>query len=104
MFKMTGVKLEKVSDIDQDVFIEKGLREEISYIAKRYAKANSKFMNDYDSKKTSTFITYLDMNSFYGWVMSKYLPYGGFKLLKNVDKFHVMSISKKKFYSMFCRS
>ena len=51
MLKMTGVKLEKVSDIDKDVFIEKRLRGEISYIAKRYAKANSKYMNDYDSKK-----------------------------------------------------
>ena len=44
------------------------------------------------------------MNSFYGWIMSKYLPYGRFKLLKNVDEFHVISTSKKKFYSMFCRS
>ena len=51
MLKMTGVKLEKVSDIDKDVLIEKRLRGEISYIAKRYAKANSKYMNDYDSKK-----------------------------------------------------
>ena len=27
--------------------------------------------------------------------MSEYLLYGGFKWLKNVDKFHVISISKK---------
>ena len=62
MLKMTGVKLEKISDIDKYLFIEKGLRGGISYIAKRYAKANKKYMNDYDSKKPSTFITYLDMN------------------------------------------
>ena len=35
------------------------------------------------------------MNSLYGWAMSEYLPYGGFKLLKNVDGFEVNSISKK---------
>ena len=35
---MTGVKLEKRSDIDKYLFIEKGLRGGISYIAKRYAK------------------------------------------------------------------
>ena len=52
-------------------------------------------MNDYDPKKPSTFISYLDMNSLYGWAMSKYLPYEGFKWLKNVDKFDVMSITEK---------
>ena len=35
------------------------------------------------------------MNNFYGWGLSDYLPYGGFKWLKNVDKFDVMSINKK---------
>ena len=67
MLKMTDIKLEKISDIDKYLFIEKGLRGGISYIAKRYAKANNKYMNDYDSKKQSTFISYLDMNNFYGW-------------------------------------
>ena len=33
-------------------FIEKGLRGETSYIAKRYAKANNKNMKDYEPKKT----------------------------------------------------
>ena len=79
MLNMTGVKLEKISDMDKYLFIEKGLRGGISYIAKRYAKANNKYMNDYKPKKPSTFITYLDMNNLYGWAMSKYLPYGGFK-------------------------
>ena len=77
------------------MFIEKGLRGGISYIAKRYAKANNKYMNDYDPKKESTFITYLDMNNLYIWAMSEYLPYGGFKWLKNTDKFDKMSISEK---------
>ena len=64
MLKMTGAKFEKVSDIDMYLFIKKGLRGGISYISKRYAKANNKYMNDYDSKTTSKFITYL------GWVSS----------------------------------
>ena len=46
-------------------------------------------------KKLSTFITYLDMNNLYGWTMSEYLPYGGSKQLKNIDKFEIMSISDK---------
>ena len=92
---MTGIELEKISDLDKYLFIKKGLRGGISYIAKRYAKANNKFLNDYDPKKPSTFISYLDMNSLYGWAMSEYLPYGGFKWLKNSDKFDIMSINDK---------
>ena len=34
------------------------------------------------------------MNNLYGWAMS-YLPYGGFKWLKNVDNFDVNSVSGK---------
>ena len=95
MLKMTGIKLEKISDIDKYLFIEKGLRGGISYIAKRYAKANNKYTKNYDPKKPSTFITYLDMNNLYDWAMCEYLPYGKFKWLKNVDKFDVNLISKK---------
>ena len=63
MLKMTEMELEKISDIDQYLFIEKGLRGGISYIAKRHSKANNKYCPDYDPKKPSTFISYLDMNN-----------------------------------------
>ena len=92
---MTAVRLEKIVDIDMYLFIEKGLRGGISYIVKRYSKANNKYMKNYDPKKPSKFITYLDMNNLYGWAMSGYLPYGRFKWLKNVDNFDVNSISEK---------
>ena len=49
-------------------------------------------MNDYDPEKQSTFISYLDMNNLHGWAMSEYLPYDGFKWLKNINEFDVMSI------------
>ena len=35
------------------------------------------------------------MNDLCGWAMSRYLPYGGFKLLKNFDGFDVNSINEK---------
>ena len=82
MLKMTGAELEKISDIDMYLLIEKRLRGGISYIAKRYAKENNKYLRDYDSNKPSTFITYLDKKNLYGWAMSKYLPYNEFEWFK----------------------
>ena len=98
MLKMASIKLEKISDIDfryKYLFIEKGQRGGVSYIAKRYAEANNKYMNDYDPEKPSTFITYLDKNNLYGWSVSEYLPYGEFEWLENVDEFDVNSINEK---------
>ena len=79
MLKMNDVKFEKKSDIGKYLFIEKGLKGGVSYIAKRYAKENNIYMNDYHPKKPSTFISYFDMNNLCGWTMSEYLPYEAFK-------------------------
>ena len=95
MLKMTSVRLEKIVAIDMYLFIEKRLRGGISYIAKRYAKANNKYMKNYDPTKPSIYISYLDMNNLYSWEMSGYLPYGEFKWLKNADNFDVNSVSEK---------
>ena len=95
MLEMTGMRLKKIVEIDMYLFIEKGLREGIPYIAERYSKSNNKYMKNCNPKKPWKFITYLDMNNLYGWAMSGYLPYGGFKWLKNVDNFDVNSCSEK---------
>ena len=44
MLKMTRIELELISDLDMYLFIEKGMRGDISYIAKRFSKANNKYM------------------------------------------------------------
>ena len=63
MLKMTGIKLDLISDIDMHLFIEKGMTGGISYIAKRYSKANNKHMKCYDSSEESKYITHLDANN-----------------------------------------
>ena len=68
--KKTKIELEKISDIGKYLFIEKGTKGGVSYFAKRYAKANNKYMNDYDPKKFTTFISYLHINNLYGWAIS----------------------------------
>ena len=85
MLKMTGVRLEKIVNTDIYLFIEKGLRGKFLTLL----RANNKYMKNYDHKNPSKYISYLDMNNLYGWAMSSYLPYGGFKWLKNVDGFDV---------------
>ena len=87
MLKMTKTKLELMSDVDMFLFIEKGMRGGISYIANRYGKANNKYMKNYNPEEASKYIMYLDANNLYGWAMSQYLPTGGFKWLteKEVD-------------------
>ena len=83
IFKMTGAKLKKKnSDIKTRIFIEKGLTDGVPYITKRYSEANNKYMKDYDFKKPSEFITYLDMNNLYSLAMSGHLAYGEFKWIK----------------------
>ena len=43
------------------------------------------------------------MNNLYVWAMSEYRPYEGFKWLKKVDKFDVMSISEKSLIGYFLK-
>ena len=52
-------------------------------------------MKNYYPTKPLKYISYLEMDNLYGWAMTRYLPYGGFKWLKNVDEFDVNSISEK---------
>jgi hypothetical protein len=77
--KLTGVSLELPKDIDMILMIKAGTRGGISSIMHRYAKANNKYMSDYDAKVASTFIKYLDANNLYGWAMCLPLPTGNFK-------------------------
>ena len=67
MLKMTGIKLDLISDIYMPLFTEKGMRGGISYIAKVHSKANNKYMKRYDSSEESKFIMYLDANNLYAW-------------------------------------
>ena len=85
MLKMTGIELELISDIDMHLFINKGLRGGISYIAKKHSKANNGYTECYDSSKESKFITYLDVNNLYDWAMFQYLTYGGFEWLSKKE-------------------
>ena len=56
MLKINKIEVEKISDPDIHLFIEKGMGVGISYINKRYSKANNKYFSDYDKNKPKNYI------------------------------------------------
>ena len=67
--------------------VEKGIRGGMCHAIHKCAKANNKYMKNYDEKEESSSIQYLDANNLYGWAMSQRLPVSGFKWKKNKSKF-----------------
>ena len=86
--KQTEVKLELLTDYDVILMIEKGIRGVICQAKHRYAKANNKYMKNYDKNIESPYIEYLDANNLYGWVMSQKLPTNDFKWVEDLSQFN----------------
>ena len=53
MLKIRKINLELIPDSDMFISFEKDARGGISYISKRYSKANNKYLKSYDSKQKS---------------------------------------------------
>ena len=74
------------------LIVEKGIRDGICHSIHRYAKANNKYMKNYDKDMESSYLEYLDANNLYGWAMSQKLPVNGFEsqfkedFIKNYDE------------------
>ena len=66
--------------------VEEGIRDGICQAIHRYAKANNKYMENYDKHKESSYIQYLDTNSLYGWAISQKLPVNNFKWVEDVSR------------------
>ena len=63
--------------------VEKGIRGGICHVTHKYAKANNKYMKNYDENNDSLFLEYLDAN---GWAMSEPLPVDGLDWIKDLPK------------------
>ncbi len=72
-------EIELLTDMDMYLQFETSIRGGLSQISKRYAKANNKYLPNYNPDELSSFILYLDANNLYGAGMSSYLPYRNFK-------------------------
>ena len=65
--------------------VEKGVRQGIFNAIHRYAKANCKYIKDYDKNKKSWYLKYWDVNSLYGCVMLQKLPVNKFEWIKETS-------------------
>ena len=75
LVKKTEATLDLLTDYDQHLFVEKGMRGGISILLKRYCKANNKYLNDYGSYRSDSYIIYyLDSNDLKGLDMSQPPP------------------------------
>ena len=71
--KKTNIELELLTDDDMLLMVEEGIRGGICHSIHRYAKADNKYMKNYNNNEESAYIQYLDANNLYGWAMSKKL-------------------------------
>ena len=71
-------QLELLTDYQMLLMIEEGLRGGMCQSTHRYAKANNKYMKNYDKNIETSYLKYLDANNLSGWTMSQKLPINGF--------------------------
>ena len=69
LLKKTEENLELLTDIGILLMVENGISGGICQTTHRYAKANNKYMNNYDKNIEWSYLMYLDANDLYGWAM-----------------------------------
>ena len=61
--KYTRVNLELLTDINMLLMVENRIWDGICQAVHRYAKANNKYMNNYDQSIESSYLTFSDANN-----------------------------------------
>ena len=85
--KNTEIKLELLTDIDMLLMVEKGIRGGICHAIHQYAKANNKYIKDYNNKESS-YLKYWHVNNLYDWAMSQNLPVNKFEWIEDTSPFN----------------
>ena len=85
--KITKVNLELINDIDMSLFIDQVILGGYAAVVEHYAKANNKYLEDYEPEKATSYIFSTDCTNEYGAAMKKFLPKDGFKWVDDVSKF-----------------
>ena len=86
--KNSDVELELLTDIDMLLMVEKGIRGGMCQTIHTHAKADNKYMKNYDKDIQSTYLMFLDANNLYGWTMSQKFPVNGFEWVEDISQFN----------------
>ena len=86
--KKTEVKLELLTEIDMLFMVERGITGGVCLAIHRYAKANNKYMKDYDKNKEWSYLQYWDINDLHVWAMSQKLPVNNFEWIEVTYQFN----------------
>ena len=85
--------------------VEKGIRK-ICHSIYRYAKANNKYMKDYDKNRELSYIQYWDKNNLYGRAISQKLLVNNFEWIKDTSQYNedfIKTIMKKVMKIIFLK-
>ena len=74
------------------LMVEKGTRGAICQAINRHAKANNKYMKNYNKDAISSYLMCLDANNLNGWAMSQKLPVNLFKWVEKLSSFNEIFI------------
>ena len=94
--KMTGMKLELLTDIDMVLFLEKGIRGGVSQVSHRFKQANNPYVEGFDCNKATSYCAYEDAVNLYAFFMQSYLPCSDFRWLtqQEINNLDIQSIKQ----------
>ena len=87
-FKNDLSRTAAINIIDMLLMVKKQSRRRICRFINRYAKANDKYMKDFDKNKESPYLKYWDINNLYCRAMSQKLPVDGFEWVEDNSQFN----------------
>ena len=76
------------------LMVGKEIRGGICHKILRYAKANNKYMKDYNKDEKESFLQYNDANNLYGFAISEPLPVDSFEWIEDLTKIEEDFIKK----------
>ena len=86
--KKTKVRLDLLTNIDMLLIVKEGIKGGICRSIYRYAKANNKYMKDYDKNKDSSYLQNWDVKTLCGWEISQKLLVNNFDCEKDTFQFN----------------